>query len=572
MLHRKKIIVFGASEVGQTACEYLSHDNDVLFVCDNDKMKWGTLVGRYVVFSPEEILENKDAVIVVALVRKYKEVAFQLHSMGIYNIWHFVQFMNLVTGRIESKIRQLPYEILTQVDASQELIKNGKNKECLIREKNVLIFAYYFPPVGGSGVQRTLKFAKYLRQFDYNPIVISRGNCEIGISMDYSFLDELENIQVVRIQEKPHYPEEITNEDYLLLESLLTSVGMDKKWIYEYFSMLKAKWEFLPDNGVTWALDCIKAIEDVVDLKLVSIVYTTIGPYSSALIGAFLKLKHGLKWVLDYRDPWCLNNYNMKTFYGFRMDRREYEKKLEIRLLNNVDYVVSTAEAFCKDCSDACPTVKTKCITNGYDEEDFCFSLNNNDYKQTFNIIFNGYIYEYYELCPFLDLLNELIESGIIVADKLRLVFNGSNPAQVEGLMDKDKHRIIKYNGYLPHKESIKKLFGASILLLFGAYGEGAYFSYSGKVFEYLRTGIPILSVSSPYGVQYEMVEEHKRGITATMDNKDKIKSFITEKYEMWLNNHVEMVNEPDEYVRSFSRHNLTKRLSEVFDEVLKAN
>ncbi len=570
MLHGKKIIVFGASENGLTACEYLALNNEVIFICDNSEMKWGTQIGDYDVVSPGKILEVKDVIVVIALVKRYNEVAFQLHDMGITNIWQFAQYLNLVSGKKEYVLRPLPcnapmcnFDMLEKIDRITSTPIHENNK-------NILIFANYFPPIGGSGVQRPLKFAKYLSKFGYKPIVVAKGNCETILSMDSSFLDELEDVRIIRIQEKPYYPEEVSFSDLKILSSLLFSIGLDKKWIEEYLIFFRNNWEFLPDNDITWILDCIREIEKAVTLSDISIVYTTIGPYSSALFGAYLKLKYGIKWVLDYRDPWCFNDYNMRVFYSFRIARRDFEKKLEVALLDNVDYVVSIADVFCKNISDNSCVTKTKCITNGYDEEDFQGELCWRKSRETFNIVFNGFVYSYYEICPFLGILNEMISKGIIEAGKLRFIFNGSNPNSIRGLSNLDKYRIVRYNGYLPHEESIKELYKANILLLFGAYGEGAYFSYSGKVFEYLRTGVPILSISSPYGVHYEMIEKHDRGITATMKDKEKIKSFIVEKYNAWQKDGLSQIKEPDDYVRSFSREGLTKQLAEVFDEVLE--
>lgn len=570
MLHGKKIIVFGASENGLYACKYLSKNNEVLFVCDNSEMKWWNRLGDYDVRPPQKILERKDAIVVIALVKRYNEVAFQLYGMGINNIWHFAQYLNLVSRKREFVLRKLPREVPVYIFDKLEKIDSTSNKSVHSYTKNVLICANYFPPIGGSGVQRALKFAKYLSKFGYTPIVVAKGNCETILPIDLSFLDEIKDVKIIRIQEKPYYPEEVSFDDIKLFSNLLYSIGLDRKWIEDYFTILRDKWELLPDNDVTWFFDCAKEIEKLVDFNNISIVFSTIGPYSSALFGAYIKLKYGIKWVLDYRDPWCLDDDTMKLFYSFRMGRRDFEKKMEVALLNNADYVTSIAEVICKNFLDIIPTIRTKCITNGYDEEDFCVKINDCDESKTFKLVHNGSFYSHFEICPLLELVNELIDEGKVNANNFQFVFNGSDPTKIDGLVDLDKYDIVSFSGYLPHSESIKTILKANVLVIFGAYGKGAYLIYSGKVFEYLRTGVPILSISSPYGVHYEMIEKHDRGITATMKDKEKIKSFIVEKYNAWQKDGLSQIKEPDDYVRSFSREELTKQLAEVFDEVLE--
>lgn len=568
-LKGKEIIVFGASENGKLACEYLSGENKILFICDNNESKWGQTIGGYSIFSPEKIVHYKDAVVVVAIVKRYTEVIFRLREMGIRDVWHFVEYCDLKLEQNKIRLRLIPIEAQIPVKVSFDEHQITYSHDNCCKSQNVLIFANHFPPIGGSGVQRPMKFAKYIKNFGYTPIVVTRAYCEKALSFDYSQTDELKTVGIIRVQDTPYYPEEMTNEDFKLLMNLLSSIGLDHSWCEEYRNIAFQKWETIPDVDVMWVIYCMNNISRFIDLKTVSIVYTTIGPYSSALFGAYLKKRYGIKWVLDYRDPWCLNDYNMRAFYEFRMDRRDFEKELEIALLKTADHVVSASEAFCDDFRKYCPVVKTTCITNGYDEEDFLGIAYDGGKGEFFDILFNGYIYDNYDIGFVLEVLNEMISEDSIGRDKLRLVFNGSDPSKYSKFMALDKNNIVRYNGYLSHRKSLESLCSANILLLFGMFGEGAYSIYSGKLFEYMRTGIPILSISSPYGVQHEMVEEHGHGITATSEDKEKIKEFILEQYTEWKDNKTVRIKEPDDYVRSFSRECLTKRLADVFDEVL---
>ena len=569
MLKGAKVIVFGASVDGMAACSLLSADNEILYICDNDESKWGTFIGEYKVVSPGKILDNKDATIVIAVAKRYNEVAIQLHDIGICNLWHFAEYINLISGEKEYRLRLLPCNVQRHDHGSLIKIHEKENNTNLTHSKRVLICANLFPPVAGGGVQRPLKFAKYLKKFGYEPIVVTKGNCEPKLSRDYSLLNEVDGVSVIRIQEKDRHPEEMDSGEISILSDLFYSIGLDDKWLDKYFSILNDKWELLPDNDVVWVLDCIKEIEEAVDLRTISIVFTTIAPYSTALLGAYLKLRYGLKWVLDYRDPWCLNDYNMKRFYSYRMERRSFERELEIALLNHTDHVVATSEVYCDEFIKACDGVRTICITNGYDETDFQHINSELTHRDAFRILFNGTVYKDFDICFIIKIINELIADEEIDKNKIRLEFNGSTPFLDASVNKTDIYKIVEYNGYLRHEESIKKMYESSILLVFGSYGDGAYSGYTGKLFEYLRTGIPILSISSPYGVHYEMVEEHHHGITATIEDSEKIKNFVCEVFRRWQNNGTVKLYQPDEYVKSFSREHLCKRLADVFDEVL---
>lgn len=572
MLVGKKIIIFGASENGKCACKYLSANNEVLFVCDNKQEKWGTNIDKYKIVSPDCIKDHRDAVIVLAIVKRYHEVVLQLHDMNVDNIWQFLEYNNLITGKSEFRLRRIPSSFAYKLCIIGKSNVVPRIPLCNPKANKVLLFANYFPPIGGSGVQRPLKFAKYLKHFGYDPIIISKGNGEKALSMDYSLLDDLKDVDIIRLQESPTYPEEMSNYYYNVLCELFLSLGMNKAWIKEYINYLNRNWDTIPDMDVLWVLYCVNNIIHYVDLNDISLIYTTIGPYSSALFGAYMKIYYGINWVLDYRDPWCLNDYNMKTFYGFRMDRRDFEKDLEIQLLKSTDYVVAASEAYCKDFKNVCPEIKTTCITNGYDEDDFCDILNCPDEDKHFCITYSGFLYSNYDLKAILLILNELISEKKIDKEIVRLVFCGSDPANQNDLLNFDKNNIVRYRGYLQHADCIKMLYQSDILLLFGSSGESEYSGFNGKVFEYLRTGKPILNISNSCGVQYELIKKMGQGITATTKDSHIIKKFILDRYGNRNNVDVFSRLEPDDYLRTFSREYLTGRLAKVFDEVLSEN
>lgn len=565
---KEKAIIWGASENGRSACKLLRNHYDILFVCDSDEKRRGELFEGYMIEPPKSVLDYPKALIIIAVVKKYNSIIDYLVKNKRTNIFHFISYYSFRTGAREYRLYGI--ELYKKYKLTSSLIEKDS---CWSERKNtvpkkIAIFANLFPPVGGGGVQRPAKFAKYLKRMGYEPVIISKGYCDSFLGLDWTLLDDLSNIQIIRILEAPITQEELGKDDVQLLCEIMNSLGLGHDWVKRYFDDLRdRKTDIIPDQDIMWAISCINSIGKEIDLAEFSLVYTTIGPYSSALIGFYLKCKYGIKWILDYRDPWCLNDFNMKTFYQYRLNRWDFEKQLELALLNEADYVTTASNEERKDFKNYDLAVDACCITNGYDEDDFSELIVNETHD--FEIVYNGFIYEHYELVEFVELLTCMIDEGLV--DKsIHFCLNSPNlDKYIARIKVVDRYGVVKSNGYLPHCESLQKILQANILLVFGAYGEGAYGMYTGKIFEYLRAGVPIISFSSPYGVHYEMIEMQGRGITATMDDQEKIKGFICNIYRQWKLGHTIKYSTNDPYVQSFSRECLTKQLIEVIENIL---
>lgn len=564
---KNSVILFGVGKLGKKVYPIINCKNEVLFFVDNNALLQGTRIFGKEVKSPQVLSEYPKTDVYISMAR-YDSVVEQLQSMGIKNIYVVVPYYDKDSAEGKCKLTKLDnvrsidffkYGKQLKINNTENVVHNNANRK-------VLFIAGEYPPTNSIGAFRPYMFVKYLKKLGYESTVVTRGYVDWQNNVDFSLLDNMGDNTIIQVQEKPLLKEELLDGDIQRILSLLSDAVGSITWMDSFADFFIEKYRLLPEDDIIWVNTCIKELNNRIDILDYSTVITTSGPYSSHLLGYYLKKEYGIKWIMDYRDPWCLNKYGMKRFYSYRKDSWKLEKELEISLLKKTDYVISAAEALEYDYRKHNSDLRYSTITNGYDEDDF----NELEYKQIekFRIVFNGSLYKDMNPITLIEVINEMIMDNYLVAEKVEIVFNGRGHNYIDYLKKYDKYNILHFNGYLSHRESLEICMNASILLVFGGYEEGAYYIYTGKIFEYLRTGVPILSFSSPYGLHYEMIEKRGRGITATYEDKDKIKNFIYKHYNDWIENGQTTRYAIDDYVRSFSRECLTGKLAEVLEEV----
>ena len=214
----KKCIIFGASRTGSVAKEMLEKEYEIIAFSDNSEKKWGQEFCEKRIINPIEIKKYKEISIIIASVY-YAQIFIQLKEMGIEDIQVFYYRGNAIfkDGKDyilyklsevkvfskckfdEKNITKIRENYFYNYDLEEK--ENNKNKKQSIKErKKVLICAYIFPPLGGAGVQRSVKFVKYLRNFGYEPVVLTVGKNDGKIGYDYSLLDEIDDdIEIIRV-------------------------------------------------------------------------------------------------------------------------------------------------------------------------------------------------------------------------------------------------------------------------------------------------------------------------------------------------------------------------------------
>lgn len=581
-----KIVIFGASRLGEIAYNILKDKFDICFFCDNDEKKWEKEFCNKKIISTKNLIKYRNYNIIIASMY-YTSISKQLNKLGIKKIFLFSYCdVNDKTYKKRYEISRICNQENYYDIAIDEAFKNKmlNNYSCLYGEKyteiypyikceenkNILIFAYIFPPIGGAGVQRTLKYVKYLKELGFKPTVVTVGQDFIEEEKDYSLLSEIiSDIKIIRIDHTKVNSEQLTKEEVKQNFNLIYGLVNDREVMEGLVASLKEDRAniAIPNNKLFWVNEVLGKIEKKINLTQYRCIYTTSSPYANHIIGYYIKNKYkNIKWIADFRDEWSNNPYiNNKESLKYKI---EYE--MEKQILNKADKVVHVTPISTENCKTSFGLREDKVvtITNGYDEEDFKnINRNMSSNNEKFVLIYSGTIYKNRIPDNLFIAVNELIEENVINKDKIEIRFWGKFLDDTKNIIDKyNKFDIIKMSGYLEHNMCIVENSKSNILLL--PIGEGNIFRtvYTGKVFEYIRLQIPILALAPIDSVVAELLDKTKTGKTFVYSDLKGIKSFILRHYEMWRNNEIYdkfNINE----IKRYERKELTKKLLDIIKE-----
>lgn len=451
--------------------------------------------------------------------------------------------------------------------------ENIENENVISNRKKVLIIAYFFPPLGGAGVQRTLKYVKYLRDFGWEPVVVTVGKSNY-FAKDESLINEIpKNIEIIRIDD--FFEEEVSIEFLNNLVKMYSEVINDKKLINRFIDIVNSsnenlnKYIFTPDVQVAWAYKVIRNIESLINLKNIDLIYSTSSPYSDHLIGLFIKEKYCKPWVVDFRDEWTNNPY---VDYDRESIKFEIERIIEKKIIDTADSIITSSEIakhnFIKFFNLSYK--KVSCITNGYDENDFIDISNMKEKTEKFRIMHNGFLYGDRDIEPFFVAISNLVKKGKVDEEKFEIYFTRAKYSDYYANLKKKYNldRIIKILGYLEHRQSLELLNKMNCCLLIIGKGEKKKAVYTGKVFEYLRVGKPILSLAPNDGLVSKLLFESGRGYNCEIDDINSIQNIIGYLYDKWEKNNELSYSSNDKIVK-YERRNLTNKLSEIFNSKL---
>ena len=443
--------------------------------------------------------------------------------------------------------------------------------------KNILIVAYFYPPLGGAGVQRTLKFAKFLKKFGYNVNVLTVNN-EKGTIKDESLkLESTDGIKVFRAKQRENF---IVNA---ILNRKVTDVKIEIKEekVKEPFKItLKSKVKkktkkyllniyrnmYVPDDKISWKKDAVKLGLKIIKEEKIDIIYSTSSPYTSHLIALELKLKSNISWISDFRDQWVANPFVDYSHYAKRKN-----EKMEKAVIEKADAVISVSKPIIDDFivryKDQ-EANKFKVITNGYDEEDFD-GFNMSFTTPKYIITHNGTLYGKRSPKNFLIAVDRLIEEKKIKQTEINIRFVGQigTDAQEDIRFFIAKYdNIIEFISYLPHKESLKKLEESSATLLIIEAGVGSEGIYTGKIFEYIRSGRDVIGIVPP-GVANDLIIDTNTGFCCHPEKIDEIYEVIYKSYSIWKGRQ-EKLDINWGKVEKYNRENLTGELKGIIESL----
>jgi glycosyltransferase involved in cell wall biosynthesis len=435
--------------------------------------------------------------------------------------------------------------------------------------KKVLIISYYWPPSGGSGVQRWLKFVKYFREFGIEPIVLTVDPAFATFpNYDYSLLKEIpEGIEIYTTQASSPFElyKKVRKKD-----APQAGFSGEKKTglVDKAMRFIRGNF-FIPDARIGWNKFALEKAKELIQFHNIDSIVTTSPPHSTQLIGLELKRIFNLYWLADLRDPWTEIYYNQELFRTSFAKKKDY--KLEQLCLKNSDKIVVVSEDIKRHFGAKRKEIldKIHVIPNGFDEADFNIipTLNNvtpncnsgsNSQKISENnskpkiISYVGNLGEQYPVEGFLEAFSEIVKKD----SDWKLQFVGNCHNGVKTLVEKlNLSKSVVFVPYVNHSEAIDFMIKARILLLIIPEIENNKGILTGKLFEYLATGNPILNIGPKDGDAAAILKENAISVTLNPSEKQEIIDFIL--------NSTSNQREVNSFSKNmFSRRNLTGEMA----------
>ena len=424
--------------------------------------------------------------------------------------------------------------------------------------KNILIISYYWPPSGGAGVQRWLKFSKYLPEFGYRPHVYTPENPEAPV-LDESLLNEIHpEIVVVKkpIFEPYSFYKKFTGKKGNVAHGFLSEDKGSRKKFTEKLSVWIRGNFFIPDARVFWIKPSVKFLEKYIQENHIQTIITTGPPHSMHLIGMALKERMNVRWIADFRDPWTNIDFYKDLMLTKWADAKH--KRLEKKVLQKADKVICIGNTMMQEL-ELISGRKVEIITNGYDSSDFPAVV---EHEFTdFSIVHTGSINADRNHPMFWKVIEELLSENENFRNKLKIRFVGKNDYSVqENIQKSGLEKYCELISYVPHNEIVAYMMSAYLLYLPLNNVPNSKGVLTGKFFEYLASGRPILCIGHPEGDVAAILEKVENAYLVNFGDEITLKSGILEIFEKFLNGHKLISTTSGEY----SRKNLTKKLVEI--------
>lgn len=414
--------------------------------------------------------------------------------------------------------------------------------------KNALLVAYEYPPIGGIGIIRSVKFSKFLPGFGWHPHVLTVRNPD-------RFYTTITNEPVPSGVTVHRVRNPLNNLS--MVEGALRRLHLPSRAI-------------VPDVYRGWVGPAIRQGRRIIDEQSIDLIYVTVSPFSSAEIGVRLKQETGLPLVIDLRDAWTLAPNPIEYLHD---GLRKRDERSEERAIRTADRIVTATEGIAEQYAEKYSFASDKIIPilNGFDCDDIpqdtvSFSK--------FTITYTGFFYGAQSPETFVKALERIVKTDLIPAEQLRFLWAGRDAPWVRAMFrDAGIDRIVTYLGLVPKAEADALLYRSH--LLFFLLGENERVSQTriltGKIFPYLASGQPILALV-PHGDAEKLIDEYSDdSVIITPDSVDDVVSGIVNAYHRWRTGVTRqpLSDRTREFRRRFNYRERTRELAAVFDSLI---
>ena len=422
--------------------------------------------------------------------------------------------------------------------------------------KKVLIITYYWPPAGGPGVQRWLKFVKYLPDFDIQPIVYIPENPTYPI-VDEALVREVSS-QAIILKNKIFEPYQLASVFSKKSTKGISSgiIPNQKKQTFLQKTLLWIRGNFfIPDARVFWVKPSVNYLKKYIEENQIDTIITSGPPHSLHLIGLQLKQEMKVKWFADFRDPWTTIGYHSALKLSAYAEKKH--KKLERKVLQTADTIIVTSKTT-KAEFQLITTKPIEVITNGYDVE----NIEKQSLDEKFSMAHIGSFLSDRNPKNLWEALQELVVENEQFAQHFQLKLIGKVSQEIIDSIAEfnlDKHCLNL--GYVSHEEAIKHQRKSQILLLIEIDSPETKSIIPGKVFEYLVSERPIVAIGPKDSDFAEIITSTNTGVFFTYAEKARLKGVILSYFELYLEKNLK-VNAVG--LQPYSRKSLTQKLAHL--------
>ncbi|TGV01609.1 glycosyltransferase family 4 protein [Flavivirga rizhaonensis] len=420
--------------------------------------------------------------------------------------------------------------------------------------KKVLIITYYWPPAGGPGVQRWLKFVKYLPEFDIDPIVYIPENPNYPL-VDESLVSEISNdITILKqpIKEPYKLAGLFSKKSSKTISKGIISDNKKQSFIEKVMLYIRGNF-FIPDARIGWVKPSVAYLSQYISENNVDAIITTGPPHSLHLIGLQLKERLGVRWLADFRDPWTTIGYHKQL----KLTRSSKKKHiaLEKQVLNTADQIIVTSFTTKKEFQQI-TNRPIEVITNGYDYEvTRAFDL---DVK--FSIAHIGSLLSKRNPDVLWKVLSDLRKENNDFLKDFQLNFIGAVSEEVlKTIKEYGLSDCVYELGYISHKEAIMFQKKSQVLLLVEIDSEETKCIIPGKLFEYMVSNRPIIAIGPKASDVEKIIKETNTGTYFNYDDYESLKTTILEYYKAFKGKNLQSYPIG---LQKYSRKQLTQQLA----------
>ncbi|GAA4071050.1 glycosyltransferase family 4 protein [Flavobacterium cheonanense] len=423
-------------------------------------------------------------------------------------------------------------------------------------QKKLLIITYYWPPAGGPGVQRWLKFVKYLPDFNVQPIVYIPENPTYPI-VDEGLMSEVSDKAIIlknKIFEPYQLAGFLSKKETKKISSGIIPAAKKQSFVEKMMLWVRGNL-FIPDARKFWVNPSVTYLKKYIQENNIDTIVTSGPPHSLHLIGLKLKQELGVKWFADFRDPWTTIGYHKALKLSSYADKKH--KALEHQVLNTADIIIVTSKTT-KTEFQAITNKPIEVITNGYDVE----NVPKQTLDEKFTLAHIGSFLSDRNPKILWESLQELISENELFKAHFQLKLIGKVSQEILDSISEFKLDAYLNNlGYVSHSEAVKHQKASQVLLLIEIDSEETKSIIPGKLFEYMVSERPIVAIGPKDSDFAEIITSTNTGTFFTYNEKERLKKTILSNFELYLDKKLQVYPVG---LQQYSRKSLTEKLAKL--------